>query len=161
MNESAMENDKIFLKKAIDLASTGILNGSGPFAALIVKDDKILSESSNRVVLDNDPTAHAEILVIRDACRVLGTFDLEGCIIYSSCEPCPMCLGAIYWSGIEKVVYACDRKDAEEAGFSDNHIYDELILDPGKRKISFIRIEDCEGENVFKRWNEFENRVKY
>ena len=111
-----MENDKIFLRKAIELASEGIYSGGGPFGAIIVKDGKIISGAYNRVVLNNDPTAHAEILAIREASSALKNHDLNECTLYTSCEPCPMCLGAIYWSGIKKVVYSCDRSDAESAG---------------------------------------------
>jgi len=156
-----MEKDRIFLTKAIEIASNAISEGGGPFGAIIVKEDKIISESFNRVVLNNDPTAHAEILAIRQASSVLRYHDLDGCTLYSSCEPCPMCLGAIYWSGIKKVVYSCDRTDAENAGFSDKLIYNELMLDPSKRKISFIRLTDSGGEEVFRKWDEMENKVTY
>lgn len=156
-----MENDKIFLRKAIEIASDGISTGCGPFGAVIVKDGKIISEANNRVVLNNDPTAHAEILAIREASSVLKTHELNECTLYSSCEPCPMCLGAIYWSGIKKVLYSCDRTDAEDAGFSDKLIYNEIELDPAKRKISFIRISDLGGEEVFRIWNDLENKIAY
>ena len=156
-----MEKDRIFLTKAIEIASNAISEGGGPFGAIIVKEDKIISESFNRVVLNNDPTAHAEILAIRQASSVLRSHDLDGCTLYSSCEPCPMCFGAIYWSGIKKVVYSCDRTDAENAGFSDKLIYNELMLDPSKRKISFIRLTDSGGEEVFRKWDEMENKVTY
>jgi tRNA(Arg) A34 adenosine deaminase TadA len=156
-----MENDRLFLRRAIETATIGISDGGGPFGAVIVKDGIIISESFNRVVLNNDPTAHAEILAIRQASSVLSSHDLNGCILYSSCEPCPMCLGAIYWSGIKKVVYSCDRTDAENAGFSDKLIYNEIMLDPSKRKISFIRLTDSKGEEVFRKWNEMENKVTY
>lgn len=156
-----MENDKIFLRKAIEIASHGISTGCGPFGAVIVKDGKIISEANNRVVLNNDPTAHAEILAIREASSVLKTHELNECTLYSSCEPCPMCLGAIYWSGIKKVLYSCDRTDAEDAGFSDKLIYNEIELDPAKRKISFIRISDLGGEEVFRIWNDLENKIAY
>src|SRR5450759_1011222 len=125
-----MENDKLFLLRAINIAAAGIKNGGGPFGAVITKEGKIISEAINNVVLTNDPTAHAEILAIRKAASVLKSHDLNKCTLYTSCEPCPMCLGAIYWAGIKKVVYACDRIDAERAGFSDNFIYEEISLDP-------------------------------
>ena len=156
-----MGNDKLFLSRAIELASESIREGGGPFGAIIVKEDKIISEAFNRVVLNNDPTAHAEILAIRKASSVLRSHDLDGCALYSSCEPCPMCLGAIYWSGIKKVVYSCDRTDAENAGFSDKLIYNELMLDPSKRRISFIKLKDSGGEEVFRKWNEMENKITY
>lgn len=156
-----MENDKLFLLRAIEIASEGISEGGGPFGAVIVRDDKILSESTNRVVLNSDPTAHAEILAIRKAAASLKTFDLDGCILYTSCEPCPMCLGAIYWAGIKKVVYACDRCDAEKAGFSDKLIYDEIILDPGKRRVKFLQLSEKDGEMVFAKWDKTENKIEY
>jgi tRNA(Arg) A34 adenosine deaminase TadA len=156
-----MENDKKFLLKAIEIAEKGILNGGGPFGAVIVKDGRIISETFNRVVLNKDPTAHAEILAIRQASSVLLSHILSDCTLYSSCEPCPMCLGAIYWSGILKVVYACDRTDAEKAGFSDKLIYNEIMLDPSKRSVSFIRLTVSGGKEVFRNWDELEDKIPY
>lgn len=156
-----MENDRKFLRRAIEVAENGIKNGGGPFGAVISIDGKIISEAFNQVVLTNDPTAHAEILAIRQASSVLETHDLSGCILYSSCEPCPMCLGAIYWAGIKKVVFACDRVDAAAAGFSDNLIYEEIMLDPVERKILFLRMHDAGGKEVFRRWDELENKIPY
>jgi len=156
-----MESDKIFLLRAIKLASDGIGDGGGPFGAVIVKDNKIISEANNRVILNTDPTAHAEILAIRQASSVLKSHDLQECTLYTSCEPCPMCLGAIYWSGIKKVIYSCDRSDAEEAGFSDKVIYSEIMLDPSERTISFVRMADSGAKEVFKQWDELENKVAY
>lgn len=156
-----MGNDELFLKRAIQLASESISEGGGPFGAVIVKDNKIISEASNRVVLNSDPTAHAEILAIRQASALLKSHELNSCILYTSCEPCPMCLGAIYWSGIKKVFYSCDRTDAEEAGFSDKLIYNEIEIDPSKRKISFVKIGDLGGEKVFGKWNDLDNKVAY
>jgi len=156
-----MENDKIFLTKAIEIAKSSISSGGGPFGAVITMDGKIISEASNRVVLNNDPTAHAEILAIRQASALLRSHNLQECTLYTSCEPCPMCLGAIYWSGITKVVYSCDRTDAEGAGFSDKLIYNEIMLDPSERKISFIRLTDTGGKEVFRKWDELSNKVTY
>jgi guanine deaminase len=156
-----MKNDKFFLHRAVEVAGKGIENGGGPFGALITKDGKILSEAFNRVVLDNDPTAHAEILAIRQTSGLLKSHNLSDCTLYTSCEPCPMCLGAIYWAGIKKVVYASDRYDAEEAGFSDKIIYNEIVLDPSQRKISFIRMTETEGKEVFRKWDELENKIPY
>lgn len=156
-----MNNDKIFLKRAIEIALEGIDAGSGPFGAVLVKDSRIISESANNVVRMNDPTAHAEILVIREACSRLGTHDLAECILYSSCEPCPMCLGAIYWSGIKRVVYASDRNDAEEAGFSDRFIYDELEMKPQERSIEFQHIKIASSEMAFEKWRNFEDKITY
>jgi guanine deaminase len=156
-----MGNDKLFLLRAIEIASNGVSDGGGPFGAVIVKDGKIIAEAYNRVILNNDPTAHAEILAIRLASSVLQSRDLQECTLYTSCEPCPMCLGAIYWSGIKKVVYSCDRTDAEGAGFSDKIIYNEIMLDPSERKISFIRLTVSGGKEVFRKWDELENKVTY
>jgi guanine deaminase len=156
-----MENDKIYLHRAIEIAADGISSGGGPFGAVIVKGNSIISESTNRVVLNNDPTAHAEVLAIRQAAESLKTYDLDGCTLYTSCEPCPMCLGAIYWSGIKKVVYSTDRCDAEKAGFSDKLIYDEINLDPSKRIVKFLHLTETDGERVFARWNETEDKIAY
>jgi guanine deaminase len=156
-----MENDKIFLRRAINLALEGIKAGGGPFGAVIVKDYKIIAEAFNRVILNNDATSHAEILALRRASSVLQTHELHECTLYSSCEPCPMCLGAIYWSGIMKVVFSCDRTDAAAAGFSDKMIYNEINLDPSQRKIIFLRLSDPEGKDVFRKWNELENKITY
>jgi len=156
-----MGSDKIFLMRAIEIASKSIDSGGGPFGAVIVKNGKLLSEGNNKVVQSADPTAHAEVVAIRNAASFLETHDLDGCTLYSSCEPCPMCLGAIYWAGIKKVIYACDRNDAEEAGFSDRLIYEEIALDPVERKITFIRMKEIGGKEVFKKWNGMENKVPY
>jgi len=127
----------------------------------VTRDGKIIAEAFNSVTLYNDPTAHAEILAIRKAASVLKSFDLNECTLYSSCEPCPMCLGAIYWAGIKKVIYASDRHDAARSGFDDNIIYKEIVLDPSNRKIPFLRLAEKEGERVFKQWNETENKIPY
>lgn len=156
-----MGSDKSLLMRAIEIAGDGILNGAGPFGAVVSKNGEIISEASNMVVLNSDPTAHAEILAIRQAALVLESHDLGDCILYTSCEPCPMCFGAIYWAGIKKVVYACDRTDAEGAGFSDKLIYEEILLDPDKRKITFLRLNGTGGEEVFRRWNELDNKIPY
>jgi tRNA(Arg) A34 adenosine deaminase TadA len=156
-----MDDDLIFLGKAISIAIRGIDEGGGPFGAVIVRENEIIAGSYNRVVLDNDPTAHAEINVIREASSILRTFDLSDCTLYTSCEPCPMCLGAIYWAGIQKVVYAYDRLDAAAAGFSDKFIYDEMMLDPVSRHIHFIHIPDCSGGEPFEKWNNHEGKIPY
>ncbi|MGA2408018.1 MAG: nucleoside deaminase [Bacteroidales bacterium] len=156
-----MENDKLFLQRAVEIAWNGILNGGGPFGAVIIRDGKIISETFNRVILNNDPTAHAEILVIRQAASVLQSHKLGDCTLYSSCEPCPMCVGAIYWAGIKKVVYASDRNDAEGAGFSDKLIYKEIMLNPSDREISFLYLTDAGGKEVFRKWDELENKIFY
>jgi guanine deaminase len=156
-----MNDDRSLLRRALELAEKSIKEGGGPFGALITKDGKIISEGSNRVVLSHDPTAHAEIIAIRRASAAIRSYDLSGCVIYTSCEPCPMCLGAIYWSGIQKVVYASDRKDASRAGFNDNLIYEEINLDPADRKLIFKHIPDSGGEDIFRKWDEFEGRIPY
>jgi guanine deaminase len=154
-------NDKKFLKRAIEIAAEGIKNGGGPFGAVISKQGRIIAESNNKVVLNNDPTAHAEILTIREASAVLKTHDLSSCVLYASCEPCPMCLGAIYWSGIKKVVYASDRRDASSAGFDDELIYEEILLDPSKRQVSFVQIKDNKAEAVFRKWEQYDGKTTY
>jgi guanine deaminase len=153
--------DKEFLTRAVELAKNGIKKGGGPFGAVIVRNGEIISESTNRVVHSNDPTAHAEILAIRMAADVLGTHILGDCILYTSCEPCPMCLGAIYWSGIKTVFFATDRKDAASAGFSDKYIYDEIGLVPEKRHVIFNCIPEVDGMEVFRVWNRYENKIPY
>jgi guanine deaminase len=156
-----MEEDRKFLQRAVEIASEGIDINCGPFGAVIVKDGKIIAEASNRVVMNNDPTAHAEVLAIRIASEKLGSHVLTGCIIYASCEPCPMCLGAIYWSGITRVVYAADRKDAAAAGFNDNFIYDEIMIDPARRKVSFVKLEDPASKLVFRKWEDLDEKIRY
>lgn len=157
-----MEKDHVFLCRALEIAVQGVNEGGGPFGALIAKDGRIIAESWNNVVLSADPTAHAEINAIRKACEILGTHDLSDCILYSSCEPCPMCLGAVYWAGIKKVVYAFDRKEAEKAGFSDKFIYDEIMLEPASRHVRFLHIPGCcNGPDPFRKWDENENKIPY
>jgi len=156
-----MENENIQLRRAVEIAGTGIEKGGGPFGAVITLNGKIIAEAGNKVVLNNDPTAHAEVLAIRAAAEYLKSHDLSNCILYTSCEPCPMCLGAIYWSGIKKVVYGCDRIDAEKAGFSDKLIYDELNLDPAKRKISFVCVSDSGAKEVFEKWIATDGKIPY
>jgi tRNA(Arg) A34 adenosine deaminase TadA len=156
-----MSDDKKFLRKAIEIAESGIKNGGGPFGAVISLNGEIIAESNNRVVLNTDPTAHAEVLAIRQAAGILGTHNLNGCVLYSSCEPCPMCLGAIYWSGIERVVYASDRLDAAAAGFNDELIYNEISVDPSERRISFQHMDDPEAKELFRKWEKFDGKVTY
>jgi guanine deaminase len=156
-----MMGNKDFLVRAIQLAKDGIKRGGGPFGAVVVRNGEIISEAINRVVYSKDPTAHAEILAIRQASKTLGTHSLGDCVLYTSCEPCPMCLGAIYWSGIKTVFFAADRQDAAAAGFSDKYIYDEISLSPEKRHIEFNRIADVDGIEVFRMWTRFENKIPY
>ena len=128
---------------------------------MIVKDGMVVARSANKVVTQNDPTAHAEVSVIRLACQELGTYDLEGCEIYTSCEPCPMCLGAIYWARISKIYYANTKKDAADIGFDDHFIYDELAQPMEKRKLLFVQLMRNEALAVFKQWEISESKTDY
>ena len=156
-----MFDDNKFLREAIEIASSGIPGGGGPFGAVISKEGRKIAGSNNRVVLNTDPTAHAEILAIREAARLLGTHDLSGCVLYTSCEPCPMCLGAIYWSGIRRVIYSSSRHDAAASGFDDEFIYNEISLDPSKRQVTFIRQDDHEAKEVFRKWDIYDGKTPY
>ncbi len=156
-----MENDRSLLLRAIRIAENGIADGAGPFGAVITKDGIILSEAVNRVVINSDPTAHAEIIAIREAALKLKSHDLKDCIIYCSCEPCPMCLGAIYWAGIKKVVFACDRNDAAKAGFNDRVIFDDIMRAPPLRQIKFLRLENTGGNEVFRKWEIYDSKIPY
>lgn len=156
------EKDIEFINKAIDLSKNGMdKNAGGPFGALVVKDGKIIAEGYNKVTSSNDPTAHAEVVAIREACEKLNSFQLDGCTIYTSCEPCPMCLGAIYWARPAAVYYACTKEDAAEIGFDDQFIYEEIETDIGNRKIKFINLNREEGNEVFKNWQTKEGRTDY
>lgn len=151
-----------FMKEAIRLAGLNMEKAhGGPFGCVIVKDGKIIASAHNEVIINNDPTAHAEIVAIRKACKSLNTFQLEGCEIYTSCEPCPMCLGAIYWSRPSKVYYAASRQDAAKAGFDDNYIYQELSLPIPKRDIPFEQIMQKEVRKIFHLWNNNNHNIKY
>ena len=150
------------MKEAIALSQNGVRNNEGgPFGCIIVKNDKIIGRGNNRVTSANDPTAHAEVVAIRDACKNLGTFQLEDCEVYSSCEPCPMCLGAIYWARPKLVYYANSREDAANIGFDDSMIYEELGIELDKRKIPIINLGREEALKVFKEWQNKSNRIKY
>lgn len=156
------EHKNKFMEAAIALAKKGMdCNCGGPFGAVVVKDDIIIAEAYNQVTSLNDPTAHAEIIVIRKACKVLNTFRLEGCVIYTSCEPCPMCLGAIYWARPDKVVFAATKEDASRAQFDDQFIYDELELELGRRQIKFENLMRDEARVVFEAWNKKEDKKEY
>ena len=150
-----------FMKKAIDLSIQNIKDSGGPFGCVIVKNNDIIAEGVNRVTSNNDPTAHAEIVAIRNACNKLNTFNLEGCELYSSCEPCPMCLSAIYWSHIDKVYYGNSREDAAKIQFDDKFIYDELLLKMTERKIPISQISRDEAIKAFNLWENEENKIKY
>lgn len=155
------EKDLLFIRRAIELSLENVRRGGGPFGAVVTKDGKIISESCNQVTLLNDPTAHAEIGAIREAAGKLNTFDLSGCSIYVSCEPCPMCLGAIYWARIDKVFFANTRLDAEYIGFDDSIIYEEISRPLKERKIEFKQLLREEALEAFRAWEESENKVEY
>lgn len=150
-----------FMKEAIMLSGKNIDEGGGPFGAVIVKNNHIIARGVNRVALNNDPTAHAEIMVLRDAAKVLNTFDLSGCDIYTSCEPCPMCLGAIYWAHIDNVYYGNSKIDAKIIGFDDAFIYDEIMLPIEKRKLATIQLLREEAQLVFQKWINKEDKIEY
>ncbi len=158
-----MENKhETFMQRAIELARSGMQNGAGgPFGAVVVKNDVIIAEGWNRVTSANDPTAHAEVTAIRLACEKLGTFQLDGCVVYTSCEPCPMCLGAIYWARPEKVFYGCDRQDAADIAFDDQFIYDEIDAPIGHRKIPFQQLGQADAVKVFKDWAAKADKTEY
>lgn len=150
------------MQMAIELSRYNVENAQGgPFGAVIAKDGMVIARSANRVVPTNDPTAHAEVSVIRLACQELGTYNLEGCEIYTSCEPCPMCLGAIYWARIDKIYYANTKKDAADIGFDDHFIYDELGQPMENRKLPFQQMMHTEALEVFKEWTKSESRKEY
>jgi guanine deaminase len=151
-----------FMQRAIDLAIENVnARRGGPFAAIVVRGDAILAEGTNLVTSTLDPTAHAEITAIRAACRTLQSFQLSGCEIYTSCEPCPMCLGAIYWSRADRVYYAGTRVDAAAAGFDDAYIYDQLHVPPGERSIPMLALMRAEGQAAFEAWRKLAERVAY
>jgi tRNA(Arg) A34 adenosine deaminase TadA len=151
-----------FMKEAIRLSLEGMRNGKGgPFGAVVVKDGKIIGRGNNRVSSSNDPTAHAEVVAIRDACQHLGHFQLDGCILYTSCEPCPMCLGAIYWARPERIFYACTKADAATIGFDDDFIYKELELPLPERKIPAEQLLREEGVKAFEEWAGKDDKVEY
>jgi tRNA(Arg) A34 adenosine deaminase TadA len=155
-----MNNNK-FMRRAIELSVENIKNGGGPFGAVIVKDGEIISEGTNRVTVDNDPTAHAEVSAIRQAAKKLNTFDLSGCEIYTSCEPCPMCLGAIYWAHLDEIYFGNTKTDAKNIGFDDSFIYDELELNPADRKVAMKPLLHNEAILAFEDWKNKEDKVKY
>lgn len=153
--------DAKYMKLAAELSSENIDNGGGPFGAVIVRDNEIISTGVNRVTADNDPTAHAEVNAIREACRKLGTFQLEGCTVYSSCEPCPMCLSAIYWAGVKKIYYGNTKEDAEAINFSDKFIYEEIEKKPEDRKTPGIHVADSGTIDAFEKWAAKEDKTPY
>jgi tRNA(Arg) A34 adenosine deaminase TadA len=157
-----MEEIKVYMQEAIALAEKNVHNNhGGPFGAVVVKDGKIIGRGGNKVTVNNDPTAHAEIVAIREAAKNLGTFDLSGCEIYASCEPCPMCLGAIYWSHIDKLYYAATKDDAAKANFDDSFIYAEIAKPKDQRQLQSVQLMREDAVKVFEEWNQSENKIPY
>ena len=154
-----MKNE--FMKRAIELSIESVNNNGGPFSSVIVKEGKIIAEGSNRVTSTNDPTAHGEIVAIRQACKKLNDFNLKGCELYSTCEPCPMCLSAIYWARIDKIYYANTRNDAQKIDFDDALIYSELLKNVKKRKIPMVQMMRDEALKAFELWDKKTDKVKY
>jgi len=157
-----IEQDQKFMRRAIELAQAGIdANDGGPFGAVVVKDGEIIGEGCNRVTSTNDPTAHAEIVAIREACQTLNSFQLDDCVIYTSCEPCPMCLGAIYWARPARMFYACNREDAARIGFDDEMIYEEIERPIEARRIESVNFLREEGLRVFENWANKLDKTEY
>lgn len=156
------QDKKEFMAEAIRLANENLKTGKGgPFGAVVVKNGVIVGKAGNSVTSTNDPTAHAEVNAIRDACKNLNTFQLDDCEIYTSCEPCPMCLGAIYWARPKKVYYACTKADAADAGFDDSFIYEEINIPLNERKIPALQLMQTEAQKVFAAWKELEAKIEY
>ena len=149
------------MRRAIALSENSVRKGGGPFGAVIARDGEVIAEASNSVTIDHDPTAHAEVNAIREASRKLGTFDLQGCEIYTSCEPCPMCLGAIYWAHLDRIYYANDRKDAARIGFDDDFIYREIELKPQDRNKQMKILLPEEARKAFDMWEESTTKTEY
>lgn len=157
-----MTREEKFMNEAIELSEKAMRNNEGgPFGCVIVKDDKIIGRGSNQVNANNDPTAHAEMVAIRDACKNLGSSELNGCEIFTSCEPCPMCLSAIYWARANKIYYANTGSDASEIGFDDSLIYEEIKTDINDRKIPMINLSRNAAQKTFKEWSEKKDKTIY
>ena len=150
-----------FMRRAVALSVENVANGGGPFGAVIVKDGEIIAEGVNRVTANNDPTAHAEVTAIRAACSKLQTFQLEGCAVYTSCEPCPMCLSAIYWAGISKIFYGNTKKDADDINFGDDFIYEEIAKPYAARRIPMMQFLREEALAAFRAWEEKPDKIEY
>jgi guanine deaminase len=153
--------DISFLKQAIETAIDNVRRDGGPFAALVVKDGVVIAAGCNQVTRTNDPTAHAEMVAIREACRVLGDFQLAGCDLYSSCEPCPMCLGAVYWARPAHVFYAATHADAAAAGFDDSFIYREIEIPQSERSIPMLHVADEQATRPFEEWIRKRDKTEY
>ncbi|MEO8794146.1 MAG: nucleoside deaminase [Daejeonella sp.] len=161
MSKEQQQHQK-YMRMAISLSKQNVEQSKGgPFGAVIVKDGKVIAKSANKVTTSNDPTAHAEVSTIRLACKKLKTFDLSGCVIYTSCEPCPMCLGAIYWAHLDVIYYANTKKDAAEIGFDDQFIYDEIDLPMEQRKLPVTQLLRDEAMEAFKLWDSSDMKIDY
>lgn len=156
------DQDRQFMTRAIELARSGVdADAGGPFGCVVVKNGEIIGEGNNRVTSTNDPTAHAEVIAIREACKTVDSFQLDGCSIYTSCEPCPMCLGAIYWARPERVFFACTRDDAAQIGFDDDFIYEELEKANNEREMVAVELMRDEALEVFRQWAAKPDKVEY
>ena len=156
-----MTSKNDFMLRAIELSISSAKDTGGPFGCVMVKDDKIIAEGSNKVTFSNDPTAHAEIVAIREACKKLNTFNLSGCDLYASCEPCPMCLSAIYWSHVDNIFYANNREDAKKINFDDSLIYSEISKKNEDRKIPIKQILRDEALKAFEIWDKKTDKIEY
>lgn len=156
-----LDYNPLFMEMASRLSAENVDCGGGPFGAVIVRDDVVVATGVNTVTLDNDPTAHAEVSAIRKACSKLNTFKLEGCVVYSSCEPCPMCLSALYWAGVKKIFYGNTKEDAASIDFSDKFIYDEIDRKPACRSIPTIHIPGTSAGIAFKKWADKSDKTAY
>ena len=155
------DEDRKFMKMACDLACENIDRGGGPFGAVIVKDGEVIAAAGNSVTLDNDPTAHAEVNAIRKACSLTRNFKLDGCVVYSSCEPCPMCLSALYWAGVSRIYYGNTAADADNINFGDDFIYKEIERPHLERSIPCIHMQVTDAINSFNKWASKEDKIEY
>ena len=160
-NYKFTSDDERFMQMAIDLSVENVKNGGGPFGAVIVRDGEVVATGTNRVTANNDPTAHAEVSAIRSACAKIGNFKLEGCTCYSSCEPCPMCLSALYWAGVKRICYANTKRDAAAIDFDDSFIYDQLRLDYDRRSIHCEHFMRDEALAAFRKWDAKVDKNEY
>jgi tRNA(Arg) A34 adenosine deaminase TadA len=149
------------MKEALRLAEASVRDGGGPFGAVVAREGKVIARGTNRVTPDGDPTAHAEVVAVRRACRALEDFSLNGCLLYTSCEPCPMCLGAVYWARLDALYYAATRDDAARAGFDDAFIYDAIATPPEERALRMERLLSEESQRPFEAWRAHDERVAY
>lgn len=161
LSNQITETDRRFMKMAARIAEENIDKGGGPFGAVIVKDGEVLATGANTVTLSNDPTAHAEVNAIRSACRSTGNFSLKGCTIYSSCEPCPMCLSALYWAGVSKIYFGNTQEDAAAINFSDEFIYQELAKPRLRRSLPCIHIANDDTIKAFEKWAQKDDKIVY